>query len=122
LGGQILTLNGFVNSYSQVKWIFSTKMAQHKALILFKLNSHAKTAPDSAPLRRVGDKAGRDHSRQAGSCSEAKARRERAKCEGRKSLAETNPEAVALAKALSRKRPKGGKMSLGRASAPTHIP
>jgi transcriptional regulator GlxA family with amidase domain len=47
LGGQILTLNGFVNSYSQVKWIFSTKMAQHKALILFKLNSHAKTAPDS---------------------------------------------------------------------------
>ena len=34
------------------------------------------------------------------------------KCEGRKSLAETNPEAVALAKALSRKRPKGGQMSL----------
>jgi hypothetical protein len=47
LGGQILTLNGFVNPYSQVKWIFSTKMAQHKALILFKLNSHAKTAPDT---------------------------------------------------------------------------
>jgi hypothetical protein len=46
LGGQILTLNGFVNPYSQVKWIFSTKMAQRKALILFKLNSHAKMAPD----------------------------------------------------------------------------
>jgi hypothetical protein len=44
---QILRLNGFVNPYSQVKWIFSTKMAQHKALVLFKLNSHAKMAPDS---------------------------------------------------------------------------
>jgi hypothetical protein len=52
LGGQILTLNGFVNPYSQVKWIFSTKMAQRKALILFKLNSHAKMAPDT--LRRLG--------------------------------------------------------------------
>jgi hypothetical protein len=31
-----------------VKWIFSTKMAQHKALILFKLNSHAKTARHAA--------------------------------------------------------------------------
>ena len=30
------------------------------------------------------------------------------KGEGRKSHAETNPQAVALAKALSRKRPKGG--------------
>jgi hypothetical protein len=30
-----------------VKWIFSTKMAQHKALVLFKLNSHAKMAPDT---------------------------------------------------------------------------
>ena len=39
------------------------------------------------------------------------------KCEGRKSLAETNPEAVALAKALARKRPKGGKMSLRAVSA-----
>ena len=34
------------------------------------------------------------------------------KVEGRKSLAETNPEAVALAKRLARKRPKGGKLSL----------
>jgi len=34
------------------------------------------------------------------------------KCEGRKSLAETRPEVVAMAKALARKRPKGGKMSL----------
>src|SRR3984957_3965157 len=34
------------------------------------------------------------------------------KCEGRKSHAETNPQAVALAKALSRKRPKGGQLSL----------
>jgi hypothetical protein len=39
------------------------------------------------------------------------------KCEGRKSLAETNPEAVALARALSRKRPKGGQMSLRAVSA-----
>ena len=35
------------NSYSQVKWIFSTKMALHKTLVLFKLNSHAKMAPDN---------------------------------------------------------------------------
>jgi len=34
------------------------------------------------------------------------------KCEGRKSLAEANPEAVALAKRLARKKPKGGKLSL----------
>jgi hypothetical protein len=27
LGGQILTLNGFVNPYSQVKWIFSNGSA-----------------------------------------------------------------------------------------------
>ena len=33
-------------------------------------------------------------------------------CEGRKSLSETNLDAVALAKSLSRKRPKGGQMSL----------
>jgi hypothetical protein len=34
------------------------------------------------------------------------------KCEGRKSLSETRPEVVALAKALGRKKPKGGQMSL----------
>ena len=34
------------------------------------------------------------------------------KCEGRKGLAETNPEAVAVAKRLGRKKPKGGQMSL----------
>ena len=39
------------------------------------------------------------------------------KCEGRKSLAETRPEAVALAKALARRKPKGGEMSLRAASA-----
>jgi hypothetical protein len=39
------------------------------------------------------------------------------KCEGRKSLAETRPEAVALAKALGRRKPKGGKMSLRAVSA-----
>jgi DNA invertase Pin-like site-specific DNA recombinase len=39
------------------------------------------------------------------------------KCEGRKSLSETRPEAVALAKALGRKKPKGGKMSLRAVSA-----
>jgi hypothetical protein len=45
LGGQILTLNGFVNRYSQVKWIFSTKLAQHKALILLKLILTPKWLP-----------------------------------------------------------------------------
>ena len=39
------------------------------------------------------------------------------KCEGRKSLAETNPAAVALAKALARRKPKGGQMSLRAVSA-----
>jgi DNA invertase Pin-like site-specific DNA recombinase len=39
------------------------------------------------------------------------------KCEGRKSLHETNPEAVALARALRRKRPKGGQLSLRAVSA-----
>lgn len=34
------------------------------------------------------------------------------KCEGRKSIAETRPEAVALAKSLARRKPKGGKLSL----------
>jgi len=34
------------------------------------------------------------------------------KVEGRKSHAETNPDAVALAKRLARKKPKGGQMSL----------
>jgi hypothetical protein len=33
------------------------------------------------------------------------------KVEGRKSLAETNPDAVALAKRLARKRPKGAKFA-----------
>jgi len=46
LGGQILKLNGFVNPYSQVKWIFSIKMAQDKALVLLQLISHAKMASD----------------------------------------------------------------------------
>ncbi len=39
------------------------------------------------------------------------------KVEGRKSLAETRPEVVALAKALARKKPKGGKLSLRAVSA-----
>ena len=39
------------------------------------------------------------------------------KCEGRKSLAETNPEAVALAKRLARKKPKGFASELTPASA-----
>jgi DNA invertase Pin-like site-specific DNA recombinase len=42
---------------------------------------------------------------------------EAGKCEGRKTHAERRPEAVALAKALSRKRPKGGQMSLRAVSA-----
>jgi hypothetical protein len=51
-GSQILRLSGFVNPYSQVKWIFSTKMALHKALVLFKLNSDAKMAPDNAGIKQ----------------------------------------------------------------------
>jgi len=39
------------------------------------------------------------------------------KCEGRKSLHETNPNAVALAKHLARKRPKGGQLSRRAGSA-----
>ena len=39
------------------------------------------------------------------------------KCEGRKSLSETRPEVVELVKALARKKPKGGKMSLRAVSA-----
>jgi len=39
------------------------------------------------------------------------------KCEGRKSLSETRPEAVVLAKALRRKKPKGGQLSLRAVSA-----
>jgi hypothetical protein len=39
------------------------------------------------------------------------------KVEGRKSHAEARPDIVKLAKALARKRPKGGKMSLRTISA-----
>ena len=39
------------------------------------------------------------------------------KCEGRKSLAELHPEAVALARRLRRRRPKGGQRSLRQISA-----
>jgi len=39
------------------------------------------------------------------------------KCEGRKSTSEARPEVVMLAKALARKKPKGGKMSLRAVSA-----
>jgi hypothetical protein len=38
------------------------------------------------------------------------------KCEGRKSFAETRPEVVRLAKALARKKPKGGRLSLRKIS------
>ena len=44
-------------------------------------------------------------------------RRDTGKCEGRKSHAEVNPELVALAKQLRRRRPKGGQMSLRAISA-----
>jgi hypothetical protein len=40
-----------------------------------------------------------------------------AKVEGRKSHAETRPEVVKLAKALARKKPKGGKLSVRAISA-----
>lgn len=42
-----------------------------------------------------------------------KRKREReGRCEGRKFLIQTNPEAVALARKLRRRRPKGGQLSL----------
>lgn len=42
-----------------------------------------------------------------------KRKREReGRCEGRKPLSETNPEAVTLARRLRRRRPKGGQLSL----------
>jgi DNA invertase Pin-like site-specific DNA recombinase len=44
-------------------------------------------------------------------------RRERGKCEGRKSHAERKPELVALVKRLRRRKPKGGQMSLREISA-----
>jgi hypothetical protein len=44
-------------------------------------------------------------------------RREVGKCEGRQSHAERNPELVALAKRLHRRKPKGGRMSLRAISA-----
>ncbi len=44
---QILKLNGFSKPYCQFKWIFPSIMAPIKSLILFKMNSHAKMAPDS---------------------------------------------------------------------------
>lgn len=54
--------------------------------------------------------------------SKLKAARERkraatGKCEGRKSLAERNPEMVAVAKRLRRKLPKGGQLSLRQVAA-----
>ena len=39
------------------------------------------------------------------------------KCDGRKSHAEKRPDAVALARRLARKKPKGGKLSLRAISA-----
>lgn len=39
-------------------------------------------------------------------------RKETGRCEGRKPIAETRPEVVAMAKRLRRKRPKAGRMSL----------
>jgi len=44
-------------------------------------------------------------------------REEKGKCEGRKALSETMPDAVALARRLRRKRPKGGQRSLREISA-----
>jgi hypothetical protein len=44
---QILKLNGLVNRYSQMKWIFSIEITKDKSLISFNRNSHAKMAPDS---------------------------------------------------------------------------
>jgi len=46
-----------------------------------------------------------------------KRKREReGRCEGRKPLSETSPEAVTLARRLRRKRPKGGQLSLRKVS------
>jgi DNA invertase Pin-like site-specific DNA recombinase len=44
-------------------------------------------------------------------------REQEGRCEGRRPLADTNPDAVALARRLRRRRPKGGQMSLRAISA-----
>jgi hypothetical protein len=46
LGHQILTSNGLASPYSQLKWKFSIKTTQLKALKVFEPNSQAKMAPD----------------------------------------------------------------------------
>src|SRR5258708_4675774 len=47
LGRQILTSNGLASPYSQLKWKFSIRTTQLKALKVFEPNSQAKMAPDS---------------------------------------------------------------------------
>src|SRR3984957_16208191 len=47
LGRQILKSNGLASPYSQLKWKFSIKTTQLKALKVFELNSQAKMAPDT---------------------------------------------------------------------------
>jgi len=43
-------LNGLVNRYSQIKWIFSIEVTKDKSLISFNQNSRAKMAPDKGQL------------------------------------------------------------------------
>jgi hypothetical protein len=46
LGRQTLTSNDLASPYSQLKWKFSIKTTQLKALKIFEPNSQAKMAPD----------------------------------------------------------------------------
>ena len=46
LDGQILTFDGYVNAYYQIKWIFSNIMDGLKKLISLRLSSQPKTEPD----------------------------------------------------------------------------
>jgi hypothetical protein len=44
---QVLTFDGYVNAYYQIKWIFSNIMDALKQLISLHLSSQPKTEPDT---------------------------------------------------------------------------
>jgi hypothetical protein len=50
---QILKLNGFWETYCQIKWIFPSIMALIKPLIFLETHSHAKMAPDKGSAEGV---------------------------------------------------------------------
>jgi hypothetical protein len=55
---QILKLDGFCETYCQIKWIFPSIIALIKSLIFLKTHSHAKMAPDNwgrRTMRKAGE-------------------------------------------------------------------